>query len=374
MKSKKILIGLFASFFIGFFFLSPGGVMALAQLATSTPTFIPPSVTPTGGLFECPVGTPAGWGTYTPSALWELECSSCASVVTPTSTTEPTFTPNPTYVYLTQAACQTAPVGGEVCYTALAPTSTVVPSVTPTVTPTGNVYFTGTCSVEPTGGNTVDTCNKVSNTLINVVDYDAWSPYGRFVGASIYSSVTTTVSIYIYATFTTSASTFEYNHNWYGTGTYTAGVPNSTYEWVREVQVTAGQTRTYIVGYRPNPNVYSQKGADVWLSIGAPYNPNGTPTATITPTGTPYFDTGFCASVSPKIDEFGFDLFIPDGAPNCSMGWDEFGVGDYTVPAVQICFQPSQFGVIRLFGNDYEVGVYGLAAAAAFLWRYFRTV
>jgi hypothetical protein len=123
--------------------------------------------------------------------------------------------------------------------------------------------------------------------------------------------------------------------------------------------------------YQPNwSGFYIYDGADIYISS-LPVVLGGT--ATPVPTQA-VFDTGFCASVSPVVDGFGFDLFIPDGEPNCSMGWDEFGVGDYTIPAAQICLQPSQFGVIRLFGSDYEIGIYALAAAAAFYWRYFRTV
>jgi len=69
---------------------------------TSTATFIPPSPTPTQSNFVCPVGTPAGWGTYTPSALWMVECSSCGSVGTPTGTA--TLTPTATLAPLTATA------------------------------------------------------------------------------------------------------------------------------------------------------------------------------------------------------------------------------------------------------------------------------
>ena len=95
-----------------------------------------------------------------------------------------------------------------------------------------------------------------------------------------------------------------------------------------------------------------------------------------TPTSfpTPYFDTGYCSSIAPTISEFGFELFKPDGVENCNMGWDEWTVGGYTMPAVQICFQPSDFGVIRMFGREFEVGTMALVAAAAFIWRFLRTV
>jgi hypothetical protein len=96
----------------------------------------------------------------------------------------------------------------------------------------------------------------------------------------------------------------------------------------------------------------------------------GSATATPAP-----YDGGYCGSIAPAISSgFGFDLFVPDGAPNCDLGWDEFGFDEYTVPAVQICLQPSEFGVVTLFGNSYEVGIYGLVAAAAFFYRFWRTI
>jgi hypothetical protein len=73
------------------------------------------------------------------------------------------------------------------------------------------------------------------------------------------------------------------------------------------------------------------------------------------------------------LDDFGWDLFVNDGEPNCSVGWGEFTVADTTIPAVEICLQPVQVGVVKLFGVEYEMGIYFLALCAAFMWRYMRT-
>ena len=88
--------------------------------------------------------------------------------------------------------------------------------------------------------------------------------------------------------------------------------------------------------------------------------------------GTPV--VSYCASVSPLDSGFGWDLFVDDGSPNCDMGWDAFDVLDYHVPTVQICLQPVRFGVIKLFSQSYEVGIFALAVAAAFFWRFWRTI
>jgi len=102
--------------------------------------------------------------------------------------------------------------------------------------------------------------------------------------------------------------------------------------------------------------------------IGAVCSEYGTPG----PPGTPV--VSYCASVSPLDSGFGWDLFVDDGSPNCDMGWDAFDVLDYHVPTVQICLQPVRFGVIKLFSQSYEVGIFALAVAAAFFWRFWRTI
>ncbi|MBI3167258.1 MAG: hypothetical protein HYZ22_02185 [Chloroflexi bacterium] len=533
MNTKKVLVGMFGSLFVGFFLLSPGGVMmALAQIATSTPTFIPPSVTPTSLEFTCPVGTPAGWGTYTPSALWQLECSSCASVVTPTVPAD-TVTPDPTqYSVQTtqQAICQTAVASGGVTPEACGsfPIATVTPTAfvtgtapvtcsgsLPTVMPTNSAIPSSWLIVQETGliysGSwTLGACascsggnEKYSNVVGDYFTYTANTTGFRFVQkikdnygvAKIYidGNFITNVDLYS-ASLLYQQVVYEITNLPYGSHTlkvevlgqkqssssnYWVGVDYVSYYSIPSTQVLAGiacnpgagdcvsdgthATVTYSGSATAIGNYFSLSPAGVPLQVtvsvtmthaeSSGYSANGvydslsivqsvqgavyqdsqwcvgvagtystcsathTGVYTVTPnagdarfyvgttqaadypssstmtytidvwigvqcmttptpsvTSTPYFDTGFCSSVSPTIDEFGFDLFIPDGAPNCNMGWEAFGVGVYTVPAVQICFQPSQFGVIRLFGEDYEVGVYGLAAAAAFLWRYFRTV
>jgi hypothetical protein len=97
------------------------------------------------GDLSCPPdgSNPVGWGTVTPSSGWNLLCSQCVSQSEwATSTPADTATPNPTYVYLTQAACQTAAPGGEPCITST-PTVTPLSTTTMTSTPSSNIVFTG---------------------------------------------------------------------------------------------------------------------------------------------------------------------------------------------------------------------------------------
>lgn len=370
MHPKKLLYSMIGLFFVGFTFLSPGAVALARQVtATITATFIPPSVTPTTMYnFECPVGTPAGWGTYTPSPLWYLECEYC--VWTPTSTALP-------------------------------------PTITPTHDGTGTPYPTSTITVTPSitgtptgeGMHCIDLVGSYScwTGSIDTYDYDFSTAFGNatydelFVVAvpETYSSVTFYYSYDITFTWSGAHSLYapsplhevwarnEGEPNWAkflnnplsGCVAGVSGSCHFEYEGQHTFTLQPGKTLEFAVSIN-NQNVAYPAGVTV-LSGNAYVSVVGfvTPTPQVTPAG-----YGFCQTVAPIDPAFGFELFVPDGPANCDMGWDEFGVGDYTIPAVQICFQPSQFGVIRLFGKDYEVGIYGLAAAAAFLWRYFRTV
>jgi len=88
---------------------------------------------------------------------------------------------------------------------------------------------------------------------------------------------------------------------------------------------------------------------------------------------------GYCSTLMPSggmFGGFGFDLFQPDPnyQTNCDIGWEEFGFDTYTVPAVEICFQPTVFGVVKLFNVDFPVGTFGLVVAAAAIWRYFTKI
>jgi hypothetical protein len=390
MKIQKIIPLFFIALIFGIVLFSPE-VSAVAQVPTPSATFIPPSSTPTSGFFDCPVGTPLGWGTYTPSAGWILECGDCASITTPTATGIPS-TPNPTQyaVQTQQAICQTAVVGGGVTPEGCGnfPTPTITPTSIITVTPNATQMACGgftisfvsqSAGIFPSSGSLI--CSpegsnvRCQGTLTQTDQHDTtdqmmtmfFSSTGLTAGQTLdISGVFSISSVYgVYPTlpifftgfgFFGSGSPNPRPSNW--SLTLGSPSPNGEFNIAMYGGGIAGTVITYTV--------------DILFSRSVTCS--NLPTPTPSPSATPFIDVGYCSSVAPTISEFGFDLFVPDGEPNCDMGWDEFGVGEYTVPAVQICFQPSQFGVIRLFGKDYEVGVYGLAAAAAFLWRYFRTV
>jgi len=381
MKVYKLIPLFFIGAMLGFAIASPG-VSVVAQVPTSTMTFIPPSVTPTLNAFNCPIGTPAGWGTYTPSAMWLVECGNCGSVVTSTPTALPTGTPNPTYVYQTQAACQTAPVGGEACYTAT-PNINLTPSITPSPTATLSAYSMNFYQVDFVSIQGGGSPTNVVNSYTASPELNVNSHLYTFTGSYSATDTSGLYNAYLQYQFRIDGLAPSGNQTIYISWLYSSGTNVQSYGGSTLLSNSTSVSLPFNSQLLLPMRVYASSGNSytgnfsgsftLWVST-YPYDPFATSTPTPTPTGTPYFDTGYCSSVAPTVSEFGFDLFIPDGSPNCAMGWDSFGVGEYTVPAVQICLQPSQFGVIRLFNEDYEVGIYGLAAAAAFLWRYFRTV
>jgi len=402
---KRIIYLILFMFLTGFLFFSPAGAGALEFLQvtiTPTNTFIPPSPTSTpANNTTCPIGTPAGWGTYTPSPLWLLECGNCSSVVgtgTPSPSPTPLYSPTPLIWYTTTSG-----------------TPFLVPSVTPTIT--------ATPAGLPSHGSMVMSC--VSPTAPNVSgsavltypnNYSCLYTFTNWRGASgvfgqglrMTSGLSGTPSLHnpgssvSYDFWGTYDLTFQYEIDFVNTDNperypfvvsavfdvVNALVPADV-TYTNYLSVSGQSWRYYQppVFFDDNSNLttgWTVGGSSAWSNdvivngIVSLYYDGYSPlvsTPTPSPSPTAYFDSGYCSTVAnPQDSGFGFDLFVPDGEANCDLGWAEFGVGDNTIPAVQICFQPSQVGVIKLFGQEFEVGVFALAAAAAFLWRFLRTV
>lgn len=398
MKIKRLAVFLFACFVVGALLLPPVVTAGAQALATVTRTFIPPSVTPTNYVKTCSIGTPSGWGTYTPSPLWGLECGACVSEF---GTSTPTITPPP------WLGTGTPPVG---CTPAVGGTPAV------TGTPANSCYFLPTVTTTPLSVGSIScdmshtsvgfNCQQINSRTLKYsgMNYVAYPAGNHPLQVSFTSSVVGSFTAYSrLEVLTAPGLTFMYigsNDNTADT-TVTTRMGNSNYivgnlailpmtrfyennpshadrvnvgiydgemimpsNFWHTYQIVTGSLYTYKSFYFEGSSAGS-----ITISID-PINNISTPS----PTGTPYFDTGYCSSVAPPLDDFGFDLFMPDGEVNCSMGWDSFEVGNNVVPAVQICFQPSLFGVIKMFGGEYEIGMLALAAAGAFIWRFMRTV
>ncbi len=371
-SSRFILVCLFVLVLLASFLLSPDSVLAAVvrqATMTATNTTVP---TPTSQFgVVCPVGTPIGWGTFTPSALWNLTCSSCLTPTAyPTNTFEPTIT-------------STVGVG--------TPTVTAFPTITPTPSASCN-EFTGQL-ITPI--ITMERNSLVSEDLVCI-------NYGGLIHCEgdIVTTDVDTFDGYVWVQFDVEnvTDTTVYwsppisNYVDVG-GSHTddelAGYAGFTANQVHPIGNTsvlcdtaintqmictldsATHGFTFYLAYLAGGGVGNN--TTVSLDFDMYVDPSCSEPPTITPTPTLYVDDTFCGSIN-DLPSFGWDLIIEDGPPNCDFGWDEFTVGSYTVPAVQICLQPVQVGVITLFGVVYEMGVFFLAAGAAFFWRFFRTV
>jgi hypothetical protein len=343
-------------------FFSPVGVLARQVLATVTSTFIPPSPSPTPFDVSCPVGTPAGWGTYTPSPLWSVECGACAVIVTPTSTM--TASPVPTW-----SGTGTPP-------------ATASPTASPTVSPTASPI--------PEGGMG---CIQDANSICTSLDggkhlHWEWDLYNNDYHPAVvlryalpsYSWLGRTGRLIVNGQVSilddsNILNNYEKKYRYFSNGIseqWYVIVSGNTYDISIDTPATFLGTYYLTVAvqfYNEYADYASTKGfADLYAPYVSP------PVSTPTPTPLPPFDIGYCSSIAPPLSDFGFDLFVPDGEPYCELGWEAFKAGSVTMPKVKICFQPSAFGVITLFSYDYEVGTLGLAIAAAFIWRFMRTV
>jgi len=153
---------------VGFFYLSfvlPTIAYAQVTTVTVTPTITaPPPYQPdinyTPMDFECPEGTPIGWGTVTPSASWLLLCDECipSSLQTSTAILEPTM--DATQYPTEYAGTATAE------YLTGTPTPSVTETIIPTGTPSGcDVSLNGEPSFSFTPRNWVVVSSIVSNTF-----------------------------------------------------------------------------------------------------------------------------------------------------------------------------------------------------------------
>lgn len=368
---RNLLFFLIGCALIGFLALPPVVAVGAQVLATitATQTFIPPSPTATGFVKSCPIGTPAGWGTYTPSPLWGLECGACASIQgtgTPTQTVTPWIGTGTPPVGCTPFPSGTGtPSAG--CSMTVTPVPTIQPSAVPTASPNWTWDIPAGASFNravSNGGLTLHVWG--SGSFGNIVEIRLYLHSIKYTTVALPSEI---VPIYFSIAMLPSRGWWSFT-NFQGTRYYPSGGIISGFQNISLSRQLPSEFQTWAA----DGGTYSS--FDAWWNIGSPVQIEGTSTPTVapSPTATPYFDGGYCSTIAPPLSDFGFDLFVPSGVANCSLGWEAFTAGTIEVPAVKICFQPSEFGVIKLFGSDYEIGIIALAAAAAFIWRFMRTV
>lgn len=360
------------------------------EQCTNTPTreslFKTPTPAPTKNI-ACPSGTPVGWLTLTPDPLWMLNCAECiygASPITATMTAPAwLLTSTPGYS-LTQTAILTN-------------TATVTPNATetPTITPTSyNQFYT-----QYLGQSSKTQC-----------DFPAWPTWGYYYGSTVtidnYSSTNMGHFYRIVvdngagdrntAFVKTSDETAKYGNAW-SSGDYTiwAGVTNSSQDaknyitgldWVPD---NADISTNYIywggsakAGVRGRTSgACSTITVDVWMvKWGIPPTATPTPTgsATVTPTATgtvtPLPTDMYCAYVDGYLPGEGDDYFS-DMIPNITLGetqcmtlipaididlsavpWlPDIGIEAIQTNGVQLCMQSIEFGVIRIFQQEWNL-------------------
>jgi len=359
-----LLYWAFVAFFVD-------GAAGASSLSSDTCQQFGGTPTPSGPEQCLPAGTaPAGWGTYTPSPGWNVDCRQCVLTLMPIPTQSeatvipPVCVPGPTVPPgCGGAACPPTPVPcpGDVTPT---PTGgTVTPTPSPSTLEIVNAvscddhYDTSTCSFTCSAVDGVVTCSGSSYVVGNngqeVIDY--------------YANVKNTSSspADVYVQLTSGGGCFY--HSWQtAPGGYWGAAPLVDRFTISGVAPGAGTVNHFF-----SHLTYCQSASS---SIQVIFSTKGYPGNEPTPTPAPTALPSACYSIIPPPPPFDWDIFIPDGPPVCDLGWSEIPLGeDNVLPAFELCIQPVLFGVITLFGADFELGPIAIAAAVAFFYRFLRT-
>ncbi|MCK6566975.1 MAG: hypothetical protein HUU12_02495 [Anaerolineales bacterium] len=372
---------------------SPAAVSAYQEL-TATPSPPAPTITITApGAYlpgtrapqnlsdlSCPAdgSNPSGWGTVTPSSGWYALCSQCVnSSDWGTSTPSNTKTPNPTYEYFTQAACQTVAAGGETCYL---PTSSPIATNTP--------FPTGTATIPAMTQNSA-TLTYISTTLqtctfggTGSLPYTlSCAPYNNGIRCDFKFTKSTTGSNQCrrpQITFSDSRGTssqnyyivvdsnatggFWYQHptiNFFPTGTFSSGNAPATGLGSVNVSTTYTGTGRIIELYSSGSSSQTNSWTGSLYIQPQPVFPTPGP-ITATPTSTP--TSGYCQSVSNTESGFSWSgisygqTYCADIGP--SEGFTFFGLTEPfgVFPWIaHVCIQDISFGDLVAF--DVEISL-----------------
>lgn len=312
--------------------------------ADSSDVWVTSTWTPFGN--SCPTGFPTGWGTYTPSPLWWLDCGYCFASASPTVASSPTVT-----------------------VTGTLPTTTSTPAPTSTFAS----YYTFDSWTLGTGDTR--TCGSIANGFY--CDFDIVSPSG--LPTLNWTRTATSASVVVIDA--TATGEFNYPYDPDLDGQHDIGFSTGSYPAIGtgvlvHYSYTVPSNKTQITTYWSSHGSHSHHWwGRIYVFPGSAQSTatsTAVTTATLTPTITTTPEASVCTDMTPAND-FWWELFEPDGEPNCSMGWEEFTVGDTVVPGVTICLQPVIVGVVGLFGTEYNMDILFLALLAAFVWRFMRT-
>ncbi len=361
---------LFLLLFLALFVTSAGVARAdvLPQTGdTPTPTLEPlfktPTLAPTQST-DCPGGTPVGWGTVTPSVLWNAQCQHCMLTLTPQVTGTPY--PAPTWaVGMTQTAV--ALIGSPTP----SPTGTVVsgcdPSMTATPVATSGASITLNYFTQSGCPSTVTTANYYNGLRVDFNFPDCSAATGGSGEIVIYFNNATDAYPYVVADGTSS-----------GTGWYDGGeVDTVTVGWTGNAPASATGTwhTSFVSGYVGYSSIIffqANNGSTSGSYAGTVYfMPQAVlPTPSPCPTSTPV--VSYCSVVDGYSNpaDTGDLPNIGIGPATCvsfgpytiglsSLNWlpGLSGISDISLPQVQICLRAIYFGNIKVFGMSFNLDI-----------------
>jgi hypothetical protein len=339
---------------------------------TAPPPYNPMINTPANlGDLDCPEdgSNPSGWGTVTPSSGWMMLCSECVSSSEwGTSTPSNTRTPNPTFSAYTQAACQTAAVGGEPCLTPTGiSTTTPTSSPTPNVTATPNTEFFLQC-VEWWSDNS--TCESMAPGHLHYEVDAAWHEFDAAAAYKLIWSINWSlwhnVDIYVQSNLTYLYEGLNLNFfahpEWYSVG-HVDGM-GFFHSWttpsgsINQLDVMTVNNDGDKLAYYRRWEGWTITGTGIRGTIDIYSYPPvviGTPTPIVTPTPS----AGYCKSVSSTESGFSWSG-ITIGETQCfDIGPYEFDFWGlmqpeeeplFTMPWIaHVCAQDISFGEITVF-------------------------
>jgi len=389
MKKKYLVILPGVLLFLLVFYARVSASPAVQETMTPFPSItpLPPTVTVTPSPTIIPASSncagsalPSGWLTLTPSYLWLDQCGGCLSALTPS--------PSPTL----PSVCGTPIVTGTppvtplptVCSTVTVTPTPTAAGATPTHVVTSHYFDTVTVSVFSQGWAALEshseTCSPSGGSLRYLLCEGVVTGYKTNAGAS--GSLKAQVSFVARG-----ASGTYYARGWVEGLSTLKGRISSTYYTLpgnlggATLSRSVGQGGSFVIEVAPvsdSAPLNSRQDFTWWMTIDTaaytfPSTPSPSPTPTISATNQPGL---YCSSVNNTntalTDDFGFSMFEPDGDMTCG-GWDDTTIGTEVLPAFHPCFQPSRFGVVKLFGISVELGTLAVVAAAAWIWRFLRT-
>lgn len=306
--------------------------------------------------YQCPEGTPEGWGVTTPSAWWYANCGECIPAIYPTSTSDPsipTATIDPTIPTETPAPQFGNYIIGGFAEHAIGP-SPYFYWASQSINYSGDQYSIYEITLNAVGAG--------HNNYV-IVKYDGTITFSREAPGTIY--------VYINGGYSSYPLVLRYRSagGWYGTWLNDS---NQHYEFSLYEDGPGGDSA--VIDFEA---VGNHDGASINKTIHIFYSssPIDDPFATPTPTAVPQYS--YCDTVQQEgaeIDPFDYLPQVMVSDATC-YGWDEYTIGDLlgaeiTVPQIEVCFRAIEFGTLRIFDYEIDLDVFIYVIGAAMILRW----